>query len=49
LARFLATALPIFFDAMIPSLFLPNSLGRKKTVQIRSILLFCPRFITCWN
>ncbi len=49
LARFRITALPTFFDAMMPSRFLSKPLLRKKRVNVVSALFLCPRFITPSN
>ena len=49
LARFLATAFPIFFEAIIPSLCLSNPLGRVNRVHVLSILFLWPWLSTLSN
>ena len=45
-ARFRATAFPIFFEAMMPNLFLSNSFGREKMMHNFSTNFFSPSAIT---
>ncbi len=47
--RFRATAFPTFFEAMTPSLFLPNSLGREKTMHNFPTRFFPPSAMTFSN
>lgn len=49
LARFRITALPIFLEAMMPSLFLSNPFGRKNKVQYVPTRFLWPWAITFWN
>ena len=44
--RFRAPAFPIFFEAMMPSLFLSNSFGREKMMHNFSTNFFSPSAIT---
>ncbi len=46
---FRATAFPIFFEAMIPNLFLPSSLGMEKIMHILSTRFFLPSSMTFLN
>ncbi len=48
-ALFRATAFPTFFEAMIPNLFLPNSLGREKMMHNLPTRFFFPLSITFSN
>jgi hypothetical protein len=48
-ARFRATAFPIFFEAIIPNLFLPNPLGMEKIMHNLSTRFFFPSSITFLN
>ncbi len=48
-ARFRATALPIFFEAMIPNLFVPSSLGMEKMMHNLSTRFLFPPAMTFSN
>ena len=48
-ARFRATAFPIFFEAMMPNLFLSNPLGMEMMVHNLSTRFFPPSAMTFSN